>query len=162
MTADQTTYLDTLLLYFEEEIEGEAYFAELSAMFNTPDHKTKLDLLAQVERHAAAGVQPLIEKYGLTLRPVADLIERGRRDARSQSVDWTGIIAEMTETYPGYIDAFQALESMGPAEDQARLSFLTEHEVAALAFLSMEEQDPAISATPLHAYLSTSPESAAA
>ena len=46
-------YLDTLQLYYDEEIEGEAYFARLSERFDNPDHKHKLDLLAQVERHAA-------------------------------------------------------------------------------------------------------------
>ena len=33
MNMSDQTYLDTLLLYYEEEIEGEAYFAELSQLF---------------------------------------------------------------------------------------------------------------------------------
>ena len=74
-------YLETLQLYYEEEIEGEAYFARLSERFDDPDHARKLHLLAEVERHAAEGVAPLIEKHGLTPRPTEALIESGHADA---------------------------------------------------------------------------------
>ena len=148
-------YLDTLQLYYEEEIEGEAYFARLSERFDNPDHKHKLDLLAQVERPAAAGVAPLITKYALTARPAEDLIESGHADADTTLLVWDTLISEMQESYKGYLAAFEALEAMGPDEDRARLSFLTEHEVAAIKFLDLETTDPEISAAPLEAYLAT-------
>ncbi len=148
-------YLETLQLYYEEEIEGEAYFARLSERFDDPDHARKLHLLAEVERHAAEGVAPLIEKHGLTPRPTEALIESGHADADATAPDWAKLISEMQESYKGYLSAFEAFEAMGPDEDRARLSFLTEHEVAAIKFLDLEATDPARSVAPLETYLAT-------
>jgi dimethylamine/trimethylamine dehydrogenase len=58
-------YLDTLLLYYEEEVEGEAFFAALAERFDSIDQRRKMNLLAQVENHAAVAIRPLIEKYNL-------------------------------------------------------------------------------------------------
>lgn len=148
-------YLDTLTLYYEEEIEGEAYFAGLAERFDDPDHRRKLQLLAEVERHAAAGVAPLIAKYALTPRPTAELVASGQAEAAAEGLEWPALLGGMRQSYPGYVAAFEALERLGPPEDRARLSFLTEHEVAALRFLALEETDPGASAATLEAYLGT-------
>lgn len=149
-------YLDTLQLYYEEEIEGEAYFAALAARFADPDHKRKLRLLAEIERHAAESVAPLIKQYGISPRSTAELTVSGKADAESAVLDWAALIAEMQQSYPGYVAAFERLEKMGPVEDQGRLSFLTEHEVAAIRFLDLEVSDPESSTAPLEAYLAES------
>ena len=151
-------YLKTLLLYYEEEIEGESYFDTLSERFDDPDHKAKLKLLARVEEHAAAAVKPLIEKYGLAPRVPTDLIASGQKAARATAPDWVQLIAEMRKTYPGYLRDFEELERLGANEDQQRLSFLTEHEVAAIKFLDIEADNPRGSALPLKAYLETAVE----
>ena len=55
-------YLKTLLSYYEEEIEGEAYFYGLADHFK---EQGKLTVLARVERRAAESVVPLLENYKL-------------------------------------------------------------------------------------------------
>ncbi len=151
------TYLETLLLYYEEEVEGEAYFNELAARFDAPDAKEKLTLLADVERHAADGVAPLLAQYDLTPRSTDELSEMGRKDAQRTRIDWQDLLAGMNKAYPGYLTSFHKLEAMAPEADRPCLSFLTEHEVAALKFLELEAQDPGGSAAPLRAYLATDP-----
>ncbi|MEM6577081.1 MAG: hypothetical protein AAF678_01195 [Pseudomonadota bacterium] len=151
-------YHDTLVQYYEEEVEGEAYFLEWANAFEDPDHRAKMVLMAEVERHAAAAVLPILQKYGLTPRPKAELAESGVTDARQATSDWDTAIDEMTETFPGYIDDFEGLEAMAPPEDRALLNFLTEHEVAAIKFLNLEKSDPTQSAAPLREYLATPPE----
>lgn len=151
-----TGYLDTLTLYYEEEIEGEAYFAALADRFSDDDHKRKLNLLAQVERHAADGVAPLIARHGLAPRSRAELVASGRADADATAPDWTILLDDMRATYAGFLAAFETLERLGPPEDRALLSFLTGHEVAAIRFLEIEATDPATSAAPLTDYLATS------
>ena len=69
-------YLKTLLSYYEEEIEGEAYFYGLVDHFEEQD---KLMLLARVERRAAESVVPLLEKYELIPRDESELKTRGER-----------------------------------------------------------------------------------
>jgi hypothetical protein len=157
MNMSDQTYLDTLLLYYEEEIEGEAYFAELSQLFSQPDHKEKLTLLAKVESHAANAIEPLLARHGLQPRPRQILTKSGRDQARATAADWPALLADMNQTYPGYLEDFRALETMAPAPDRDRLGFLTEHEVAAIAFLAREVQGDANSVQPLNAYLAADP-----
>jgi len=151
-------YLARLLLYYEEEIEGEAYFAALSTKFDTAEHRRCLDLLTEVERHAAEGVAPLVSIYGLWPRARTDLVRSGQAQADATAVDWPALLADMRRTYPGYLAAFEGLEAMAPPEDRARLAFLTAHEVAAMAFLDLADQDLQAATAPLERYLSQTPE----
>ena len=65
MTKASQKYLDTLKLYYEEEVEGEAYFAALAERLTDPDEKRKMQMMADVETFAAAAVKPLLDKYRL-------------------------------------------------------------------------------------------------
>ena len=150
-------YLDTLVQYYEEEVEGEAYFAEAAKVYDDPLVREKLELLAECERHAAESVEPLVRKYGLPPQSAASLQESGRKHAQTTEVNWDKMVEGMNKTYPGYLDDFKGLEALGPAEDQQRLNFLTEHEVAAIEFLRLEAIDPADSVGPLKDYLATDP-----
>tara|TARA_R110000851_G_scaffold79396_2_gene174774 strand:+ start:31 stop:513 length:483 start_codon:yes stop_codon:yes gene_type:complete len=157
MTQPDQTYLSKLLLYYEEEIEGEAYFEGLARRFPDPEQHRRLTLLAEVERHAAAGVAPLIARYALSPRSVESLTASGHEQARRAPGTWAGLVDEMTRTYPAYLAAFEALEAMGPEADQPRLRFLTEHEVAALEYLALENAGDAQSCAPLERYLASVP-----
>ena len=148
-------YLDTLLLFYEEEIMGEAYFAALAERLPDPARRAKMEKLAEVERHAAAAVRPLIEKYALAPRGRAELAALGRADADAGPQDREGLIAHMQATFPGCVDDFRALEAIAPEADLPALSRLTEHEVVAIDFLARERAARADSLAPLDAYLAT-------
>ena len=154
MTASQK-YLDTLKLYYEEEIEGEAYFYGIADRLEDPDQKEKMRVMAQVETYAAAAVAPLLEKYSLTPRSAEELHASGRKQAEGSSTDWGELIAGMQKTFPGYIDDFEGLEAMAPPEDLPALKVLTAHEVAAIDFLELEAANAPDSAAPMHHYLAT-------
>lgn len=158
MAGADTRYHETLLLYYEEEIEGEAYFDALSKVFSDPDQSEKLNLLAQVEGHAARAVAPLIAKYGLTPRSTDRLTTMGQGEAQDTRADWAALLDDMRMTYPGYVEDFRALEDMAPAEDRRKLEFLTLHETAALEFLALEATQPRESAGPLRRYLAQTPD----
>ncbi|MBL4871843.1 MAG: hypothetical protein JKY41_00215 [Rhodobacteraceae bacterium] len=151
--APTQAYLDTLLLYYEEEIEGEAYFQALADVAKKPDHRNKLHLLAKVERHAASATLPLVLKYRLRPRSDAELLSSGQVQARMTNEPWESLLADMALTYPGYIEDFLRLETMAPPEDLPRLRLLTAHETVAIAFLDLEISGAPDSAAPLEAYL---------
>lgn len=133
---------------------GEAYFFAVAKCFNDPDRTWKMELMARVERHAADAVFPLVEKYGLTPRSDDVLHAIGAEEAKDVTPDWAALIAEMQRTFPDYMPEFRALEAMAPVQDQARLSFLTQHEVAAIEFLNLEAEKRD-SIAPMLAYLDT-------
>ena len=153
---DKTTvdarYLETLNEYYEEEISGEAWFLALADLFDG-SRREKMLRLAQVERHTAKIVRPLIEAYGLTPKTTESLQEEGRKFAREGTQDWDGLIAEMRQSFPQYIDDFEALEAMAPPQDIAILKRMTEHEVAAIAFLELEAAGDPNSMASLDAFL---------
>lgn len=151
-------YLDTLLLYFEEEIMGEAYFYGLTGHFDDPGEREKLTLLAEVERHAAEAVRPLLNRHGLMPRTDLQL-----KKAEKQQIEehggwsWAELVTYMSVRYPLYMDDFEGLENMAPARDLPALKFLTAHEVAAIEFANMEVAGNPESAEPLRGYLASQP-----
>jgi dimethylamine/trimethylamine dehydrogenase len=158
MTAETVTqeYLDTLLLYFEEEVMGEAHFYGLADLFSEEHQKQKLRLLAQVERCAAEAVRPLLAKHNLTPRPDPVLHAIGREDiGKSASMGWRGYVADMVQRFPKYMPEFQSLEAMAPTRDLDALRVLTAHEVAAIEFANLEHAHDPKSTQPLENYLTS-------
>jgi dimethylamine/trimethylamine dehydrogenase len=154
-TEPSKTYLKTLLQYYEEEIEGAAYFDTLAERLNEPDQRKKMVLMADVERYASAAVEPLLEKYDLKPQAKEQLFKSGNNQATASSLNWTAILEGMIKTFPGYIEMFKDLEAMAPAEDRPMLEVLTAHEVAALEFLHLESQLDPSSTLPMMHYLKT-------
>lgn len=153
-----TTYFETLLLYFEEEIMGEAYFNGLAECFRAPDQRQKLDLLAMVERHAAEAVRPLLQKYDLKPRSDEELGSLEASTVRLHGAwSWSELVGYMVERYPLYMDDFEGLENMAPEPDLPALKFLTAHETAAIEFANLEHAGVVNSAEPLRRYLASKP-----
>ena len=153
--APDAAYLDRLKQYYEEEIEGEAYFARIADRLTTPDQADKMRLMGKVETFAAAAVRPLLDKYGLTPRATTDLHATGRDQADAEPDDWDTLIAGMRESFPAYIADFKGLEAMAPPEDLPALRTLTDHEFAAIAFLESEAAQTGDTTEPLRRYLDT-------
>ncbi len=145
-------YLETLQTYYEEEVAGEAWFRTLADLFEGP-RRDKMLLLAEVERHTAEIVRPLIDAYGITPKSVESLRTEGREQARESAQDWNGLLDEMRKDFPQYVAEFEALEAMAPQADRAILKRMTEHEVVAIAFLEREAAGDADSTAPLDAFL---------
>lgn len=148
-------YLDIVLLYYEEEIEGETFFSAIADQLTAPEHKAKMMLLAQIETYTAKAMQPLLDKYALTPRGVDELHANGRKQARDMPQDWAPLIEDMRRVFPGYITAFERLEAMAPPEDLPALRVATAHEVAAVDFLEREAAGDPDSTAPLRHFLKT-------
>ena len=144
-------YLKTLLSYYEEEIEGEAYFYGLVDHF---EEQEKLTVLARVERHAATSVVPLLEKYDLVPRDESELKTRGESYVgRHASFDWFEFMTYIVKRYPDYLEDFTALKRMAPEGDLYALNILMDHEVAAIEFAKRELAGNPDSLAPLYDYL---------
>ena len=153
--APSEKYLETLVQYYEEEIEGEAYFAAIADRLDDPEERRKMQMMADVETYAAASVRPLIDKYGLTPRPAADLHASGRAGAENAKGDFAQFMAEWLKSFPAYMDDFHGLEALAPEQDLPLLKVLTNHETAAIDFLEREARGEADSTRPMERYLET-------
>jgi dimethylamine/trimethylamine dehydrogenase len=148
-------YLEMLQRFYEEEIEGSAYFDALAERFSQAEQRRKMHLMAQVERYAAAAAAPLLAKYHLITRDAAVLQASGHKHAQNVTADWPALISEMRRTFPDYMPEFRAIEDLAPPQDLPQLKMLTAHEIAAIAFLEAEAKGDPDSDAPLINYLRT-------
>jgi len=146
-------YHKTLLVYYEEEIMGEAYFNGLARLYANAGAREKLILLAQVERRAAEAMEPLLRKYDLKPRKETVLLELGTAQAEKEKRSWPEFVEYMIKRFPAYIDDFEGLERLAPKVDLPPLKVLTEHEVVAIEFAEKEFSGDEDSTAPLHRYL---------
>ncbi|MFK7939266.1 MAG: hypothetical protein AB8B82_07800 [Roseovarius sp.] len=148
-------YLDTLTLYYEEEVEGEAYFHALAERLSDPEERRKMRMVGDVETYAYTAVEPLLTKYNLTPRPRDALQSAARKSAIESEGDYLHFIRKWQVEFPGYIDDFEGLEAMAPSEDVPLLKILTDHEHAAIAFIEKELAGAPDSTAPMEHYLET-------
>ena len=153
MTSNDALYLKTLLLYYEEEIMGEAYFYGLAEHFDAAAEREKL-ALAKVERRAADVVRPLVDKYGLVPRDASVLKALGEASIGDhRHFGWRELMTYITTNFPAFLDEFDALEKMAPEDDLPVLKQLTYHEVVAIDFAHTEIAGDPDSVAPLRRYL---------
>jgi dimethylamine/trimethylamine dehydrogenase len=148
-------YLEMLQRFYEEEIEGAAYFDALAERFSHAEQRRKMHLMAQVERYAVAAAAPLLAKYHLIARDAAVLQASGHKQAQNVMADWPALISEMRRIFPDYMPEFRAIEDLAPPQDLPQLKMLTAHEIAAIAFLEAEAKGDPDSDAPLINYLRT-------
>ena len=147
-------YLETLLLYYEEEIMGEGYFIALSEHFAKPHQKEKMLLFAKVEKFAAEAILPLLSKYELVPRDSRLLKEIGKKGlTKVGHFSWDEFINDIYINFPKYLVEFAELERMAPESDIEMLKILTDHEVAAIEFAKLEREGNTNSIDPLVQYM---------
>ena len=147
-------YLETLLLYYEEEIMGEGYFIALSEHFTEPHQKEKMLLMAKVESYAAKAILPLLRKYKLIPRENRLLKDIGKKGLKKVShLTWEEFIHDIYVKFPKYLVEFDELERIAPESDIGMLKTLTDHEVAAIEFARLEMEGNTNSIDPLMQYM---------
>jgi len=131
------SYTAQILAAYEGEVAGAAYFVALS--WSYPEKAAFLARCAALEGATARQVGALIRKYQLLPHSEATLEERGVLDARRETGRaWEELMRESVRSYAQYVEQFRALETLGPAEDQAVLAALTAHEVQLIEWMRAE------------------------
>jgi len=134
-----TQYDRQVLEAYEDELAGAAYFDGLALAY--PERAAFCARCAALERETADRLSPLLHKYRLEPRARATLEERGALDARRDTGrDWLELMRRSVQSYARYVEEFEALEALGPAEDRGILAALTAHEVRLIEWLRAEAE----------------------
>ena len=154
MSQPDLSYEEILVWYFEEEIEGEAYFHALAEHFDEPGAAENLHIMAEVERCAANLMRPLLERHNLVTRD-EDALRAGAvtqigKDAKRT---WPEYVDHVVDYFPVYVPMFVALENMAPPDDRAALERLTDHEHVTIDFAKLEQAGDPDSARPMRDYV---------
>ena len=146
-------YPATLVLFGEEEISGEAYFARMADFYPGRQRRALL-LLAEIERRTVSVMRPLLERHGLAVADTVALAAAGRAEAERRSgASWRQLVADMASGFPVFVEEFRQIEQLAPAADLSVVRLLTQHEVAAVEFAVLEVRGDADSHCPLEAFL---------
>jgi dimethylamine/trimethylamine dehydrogenase len=145
-------YASGLVIAFEEEVSGEAWYRALAEMFDGAE-RDSLRLLAEVERHTADILRPLIARHGITVRSDAELAAEGRGEAAKWAGNYAGLASHMRAQFPAYMPEFRALEALAPPADLPVLRRVTEHEAVVIEFLERAAAGRDDSRDPLRAFL---------
>jgi len=134
---NDTQYTLLVLEAYEDEVAGAAYFEGLALAY--PQQSSFLQKCATLERSTANRLLELLRKYQLTPSARTTLEQRGALDARMEAAsDWETLIQQSIQSYARYVAEFQALEAMGPVEDQPILAALTAHEAQLIEWMQAE------------------------
>jgi hypothetical protein len=137
------TYLTELLDWYGGELAGEVFFSTLSRNANAPEHTTKWQTLARLERFVADRLRSELTARGVSL-PASDRdVRRGLDWARTYSgLSWPEALRRLRPELEGYVRDFQNAESGMPEDLLPLAQFVTSHEQALLDFVILElEQD---------------------
>ncbi|NQY67188.1 MAG: hypothetical protein HRT72_05630 [Flavobacteriales bacterium] len=157
-------YLDTLLRFHEEEIQGEGYNYRLMCYFEEDHEIEKTIILAKVERHTAEQVRDLLNKYKgqfeeneLKFRTLEELLSEGRtwKDWEETEYDWKDEMDEIVSYYWVYNREFNDLGRISPPEDWHYLEAMYNHELSVIDFARGEFEDRPAAIDTMYAYLET-------
>jgi dimethylamine/trimethylamine dehydrogenase len=148
-------YQAALVVSYEEEISGEAFFARLAEFYSGRQCRALL-LLAEIERYTASAIRPLMDRHRLVAAEPAELRAIGREEAETHIGDtWQTLVAGMASKFPDFVEEFEQIERLAPAGDKARIGILKEHELAAIEFARKEAKGAPNSLVPLEAFLAS-------
>ena len=146
-------YEAALVVSYEEEISGEAYFARLAEFYSGRQSRALL-LLAQIEKCTALAIRPLLDRHRLVAADPAKLRAIGRAEAETHIGDtWQTLVAGMVSKFPDFVEEFEQIERLAPVKDRELIGILKEHELAAIEFARTEAAGAPNSLTPLEAFL---------
>ena len=136
---DSSEYQATLLLFYEEEVMGEAFFAGLARKFPAPRADRAMRLFSTMERCVADHVRPLLDKYGLCPRSDEELHRIGSLEAAQRVTStWQDYMTSVATTFPAFLEEFAALRRVAPEADLLLLKIFDDHEVATIDFAKRE------------------------
>ena len=147
------SYRAALTIAYEEEISGQAYFANLAA-FHLGRAREALLLMAEMERITVSILAPLVALHDLRIADKDALAAEGTAEAQAiRHVKWAEIVQQMRDEYPVYVEEFADLHHQAPENEKILLQFLVDHEVAIIDFARLELDGDDKSIAPLNRYI---------
>ncbi|CAN0482220.1 unnamed protein product, partial [Phaeothamnion confervicola] len=102
-----------------------------------PEHRHKLERLAQLEVRTGREMDALMQRYGLSLSPS----NAGKAEERARHYDgmsYRDILEEWATWIPDYVNLYDRLAEQARPDDKPALTFLAAHERAINTFITLE------------------------
>lgn len=133
---EHDAYLADIQKAADGEVQGEVLFKRLAERAE-PEHRHKLERLAQLEIRTGREMDALMARYGLVLN-ASNRAKAEERAKRYAGMSYRDILAEWATWIPNYVDLYDRLAERARAEDRHALGFLAAHERAIDCFIKLE------------------------
>lgn len=132
------TYPECIMELYESEVLGEAVFVALYNAATSDEHKYKFGTMAQLESETKARLRPFLAKHDFQFieKVNEDLVAQIAQSYRTSS--WKKFMGEQREIVATFVNRFEEIERMAPAEDKSVVRSMVLHERAILSFIELE------------------------
>ena len=137
MSTASNQYRDGILLAWQGEQWGKAFFEQLAEATEDADHHAKWKVLAELEEATGNRLAPLIADDADPASAARTRRVEPAVAAYSQ-LPWLEALAQMMTILDPAIERFRKLLAMAPDEDRETVQILFDHEIALKRFAERE------------------------
>ncbi len=135
-TSEDEDYISAIRRAADGEVQGEILFKRLAEKAG-PEHRHKLDVLAQLEIRTSRELEGLVRRYGISINP-SNKQTAEERARKYDGMQFHDILEEWSTWIPDYVNLYDRLAERARPADKEALSFLAAHERAIDSFIALE------------------------
>ena len=122
---------------YQGEVLGEALFGRMADQLDDEVHRTKMRVLAKLERRTKESIAPALERAGLSTEPDPDSLSTAEALAGAASTPWTDLLATFEPITSQFCAMYRRIGELDPSEKEAS-DLLVAHELALRNFARAE------------------------
>jgi hypothetical protein len=122
---------------YQGEVLGEALFGRIADQLDDEDHKTKMRVLATLERRTKESIAPALERAGLSTEPDSESLRTAEALSSAASTPWTDLLATFEPITSQFCAMYRRIGELDPTEIEAS-ELLVAHELALRDFARAE------------------------
>jgi hypothetical protein len=122
---------------YQGEVLGEALFDRMADQIDDEGHKTKMRVLATLERRTKEAMVPALERAGLSTEPDPESLRTAEALAGAATTPWKDLLATFEPITSQFCAMYRRIGELDSSE-RAMSDLLVSHELALRAFARAE------------------------
>jgi hypothetical protein len=122
---------------YQGEVLGEALFDRMADQMDDEEHKTKMRVLARLERRTKESVAPALERAGLSTEPDPESLSTAEALSSAATTPWKDLLATFEPITSQFCAMYRRIGELDPSESETS-ELLVAHELALRNFARAE------------------------
>lgn len=122
---------------YQGEVLGEALFGRMADQLDDEEHKSKMRVLATLERRTKESIAPALERAGLSTEPDPESLGTAEALAGAATTPWKDLLATFEPITSQFCAMYRRIGELDPSESEMS-ELLVAHELALRNFARAE------------------------
>jgi hypothetical protein len=122
---------------YQGEVLGEALFDRMADQIDDEEHKTKMRVLAKLERRTKESVAPALERAGLSTEPDPESLRTAEALSGAATTPWNDLLATFEPITSQFCAMYRRIGELDSSESETS-ELLVAHELALRSFARAE------------------------